>query len=72
MLTRTPALLALNDAQLQMIMNAAQPLSPNDRVKFLQEIAERRSATMGDGELYRACRELQRRYFPVGPVVEDA
>ena len=65
MLTRTPALLALSDAQLKMVMDAAAPLYPNDRSKFLEDVADllRGRASLGDGEIHRVIRDAQRRHW---------
>jgi hypothetical protein len=60
-----PALLALTDSELQIIMAHAHPLRPNDRSQFLQAVADRLAGCgeLGDGAVARVCRETQRSYF---------
>ena len=52
-------------------MRAAQPLAPRDRGPFLQDLADALKGRngIGDGELFRAIREVQRRHWdaPVMP-----
>jgi hypothetical protein len=57
--------IALTDDQITSIMQLAAPLSPADRVRFLQLIAERlrNQDDVGDGSISRLCRELQRQFF---------
>jgi hypothetical protein len=60
-----PSPLRLTDAQLSAIWSAAAPLAPQDRDPFVravgQVLQERRE--VGDGDVHRAIRELQRRHF---------
>jgi hypothetical protein len=57
--------LALTDSQLTSIMGLARPLSPAQRIAFLEMLAAKLNGQreLGDGEVYRVCRELQREYF---------
>ena len=57
--------ISLSDAELTAISDAARPLPPKLRSEFLQAVAaeiEQRQQR-GPGAIYRACRELQRKYF---------
>jgi hypothetical protein len=55
----------LNDQQQTAVLNAARPLAPAERSAFMaglaKQLADRRE--IGDGELHRVIRELQRQYF---------
>jgi hypothetical protein len=56
----------VDDLSYDQILAAARPLAPGPRDAFLQEIAEtlRRSGPpQGEGELFRLCRETQRKYW---------
>jgi predicted DNA-binding transcriptional regulator YafY len=57
--------IALSDDELSAIMNAAKPLQPADRDRFLRAVAEAITALpeIGPGSVHRAISELQRRYF---------
>jgi gluconate kinase len=46
-------------------MDCAQPLAQNDRGEFLQAVAAEieQQRQRGPGAVYRACRELQRKFF---------
>jgi hypothetical protein len=57
--------LALTDAQITTIMRIARPLSPPQRTAFLEMLAAKLNGQreLGDGEVYRLCRELQRQHF---------
>ena len=57
--------LALTDDQLSAVYAAAQPLEVADRDPFLQAVAAALSnhTDPGDGDVHRACREAQRRFF---------
>jgi hypothetical protein len=61
----SPALLSLSDSQLDAIMAASRPLSPPDRVAFLEMIAQELAGhrDLGDGSVYRVVRDLQRKFF---------
>jgi hypothetical protein len=64
--------IALTDSQLEAVMAAAQPLAPADRGRFLQAVAEAlRGQEVGDGAVYLAIAEAQRKYF-APPVLERA
>jgi hypothetical protein len=61
-----PRPLALSDAQYSAVVEACEPLLPVDRGRFLQELAAVLGAAaqpLGDGEVTRAIRSLQGRYF---------
>ena len=58
-----PRPIALSDAQLTAIMHAAGPLPPADRGAFLESVAAALQPTIGDGNLHRIVRELQRKHF---------
>jgi hypothetical protein len=57
--------LALSDAQLTTIMQLSRPLLPAQRIAFLEMLAARLDGRreLGDGAIYRLCRELQREHF---------
>jgi hypothetical protein len=57
--------LALTDAELDCIMQVSRPLSPADRISFLEIVAERLRgrAEIGEGALWRICVEAQRKVF---------
>jgi hypothetical protein len=57
--------LALSDAQLTTVMGLARPLLPAQRIAFLEMLASKLNGQheLGDGAIYRLCRELQRQYF---------
>jgi hypothetical protein len=53
----------LTDEQLDAIFRAARPLRVGDRDQFLQEVAAAlQGQDLGDGAVYRAIREVQRRH----------
>ena len=57
------SVLHLSDEQLDQVFRAARPLHVRDRDAFLQAVAEGlRGKTIGDGEVFRAVRDAQRRY----------
>ena len=51
--------IALSDSQVDIVMHAAQPLSPTDRAAFLLLVASRLRGfdVIGDGLVSRVCRE---------------
>jgi hypothetical protein len=57
--------IALSDAQLDAIFAAARPLAVRDRDGFLQAVAEQLHGRrdLGDGDVDRAIRAVQRRFF---------
>jgi hypothetical protein len=64
--------LRLSDSQLDAIMRAAQPLPVHMRDGFLKAVAERlRGQELGDGEVGRAIREVQSKFFDP-PILERA
>jgi hypothetical protein len=57
--------LSFSDDQLDQIFRAAAPLTPAERVAFLEDLASvlREAPCQGDGSLYRVIREVQRRHW---------
>jgi hypothetical protein len=57
--------LALTDEQITTVMGLARPLLPDQRAAFLEMLATKLNGQrdLGDGALYRLCRELQRELF---------
>jgi hypothetical protein len=57
--------IALSDAQITTIMQLSRPLLPHERVTFLEMLVTKLNGhrEIGDGELFRLCRELQRQLF---------
>jgi hypothetical protein len=56
--------LGLGELDYDAVLALARPLAAPQRDAFLQEVAELvRSTGVCGGELYRACRELQRRHW---------
>jgi hypothetical protein len=57
--------LSFSDDQLTQIFRAAAPLTPAERVAFLEDLAStlREAPHLGDGQLYRTIRDVQRRHF---------
>jgi hypothetical protein len=57
--------IALDDDEMTAITNAARPLPPKLRSEFLQAVASEieQQHQRGPGAIYRACRELQKKYF---------
>ena len=57
--------LSLSDQQLDQVWGAARPLAPQDRSKFLEAVAKelRGNVEPGDGDVYRAIKEAQRKFF---------
>jgi hypothetical protein len=55
----------LTDAQLDAIFSAAKPLAVQDRDAFLQAVAEalQEYREIGDGDVARTVRVVQRRFF---------
>ena len=59
-----PQPLHLTDAELDVVMSAAAPLAIEMRDPFLLAVAHALAGrTIGPGEVYRTCRELQRSFF---------
>ena len=59
-------MVTLTDEQQAAILNVARPLSPAERVGSMAALAEllaSRRLSLGDGELGRTLRSLQREYF---------
>ena len=57
--------LALSDSELDIIMDAAGPLSPADRQSFLEHVASVLTAQpmLGDGVVSRVCREIFKQHW---------
>jgi hypothetical protein len=57
--------LRLTDEQLGAILRASQPLTPIECDRFLRELAITLAGyrEIGDGQLYLAIREVQRKHF---------
>jgi hypothetical protein len=64
-MSTTPHVLALTDAQLDLIHRMAWPLAPADRGAYLEAVATALQAqpTIGDGAVYRIAVEMQRRFW---------
>jgi hypothetical protein len=63
-------MIVLTDAQQDHILNVARPLQPSERVAFMAALAELlagRRRSLGDGELGRTLRDLQREHFHPPP-----
>ena len=58
-------MISLSDAELAAISDAARPLPHKARSEFLQAVAAEleHQEQRGPGVVYRACRELQKKYF---------
>jgi hypothetical protein len=58
-------MLSLSDSQLDAVFNAARPLQPRDRSRFLKDVAAELAAypDPGDGTVAKICRVVQKRYF---------
>jgi len=61
----SPRPLALSDVAIAQVMSACRPLSNTDRSRFIELLAARLNGKreLGDGEVYRLVRELQREVF---------
>jgi hypothetical protein len=58
------SILNLSDDQLAQVFRAVRPLPVRDRDAFLHAIADGlRGKTIGDGEVFRAVRAAQRRFY---------
>ena len=60
----------ITDAQQNTILHIAGPLQPSERVAFMAALAELlvgRRRSLGDGELMRELRTLQRAHFAPPP-----
>jgi hypothetical protein len=68
-----PPLVALTDAQITTVMQLARPLLPQQRTAFLDMIAAKLNGQreLGDGALYRLCRELLREHELFDPPLES-
>jgi hypothetical protein len=63
--TPTPTPISLTDSQLKLVMDAARPLSPHARDRFLRQVAEAICALpeRGDGAIHRAIRSIWRENY---------
>jgi hypothetical protein len=59
------SLMSLSDAELEVVMFFARPMAPDERSRFLAELAERVAGAgeVGLGLVNRICRELQPRHL---------
>ena len=59
--------LSFSDEQLTQIFRATAPLTPDQRLAFLEDLTRELQAnhggSLGDGLVYRTVREVQRRHF---------
>jgi hypothetical protein len=57
--------LALSDAELAAVLDAAAPLEPTARNAFLSDVAAElaKHSELGPGSIHRLVREMQPRYF---------
>lgn len=55
----------LSDEELDAVMRAAAPLDRDQRDPFLQAVAAElaRCKLVGDGTVFRVCREVQRKFY---------
>jgi hypothetical protein len=54
----------LSDDQIDQIFRASRPIHVRDRDAFMQAVADGlRGKVIGDGEVFRAVREAQRRFY---------
>jgi len=58
-------MIALDDEEMAAVVSAARPLQPKHRSEFLAAVAAEleRQQQRGPGAVYRACRDLQKRFF---------
>ena len=58
-------MISLEDDEMSAVLDAARPLPPKLRSEFLQAVATEieHQPQRGPGAVYRACRDLQRKYF---------
>ena len=60
----SPRPLSLTDEQMTALLRAAAPLDPDLRSPFLAACARTlQDRTLGDGEVFRAIREVQREFW---------
>jgi hypothetical protein len=60
-----PTPLRLSDSELDAVFAAARPIVPSKRDAFLQSLASElaRQSELGPGAIYRAIREVQKKFF---------
>jgi len=58
-------MITLDNDEMSAVLSAAAPLPPKVRGEFLQAVAAEieQQQQRGPGAVYRACRDLQRKYF---------
>jgi len=56
-------MIALSDDEMSAVLDAARPLPPKLRAEFLEAVAAELEHQHGPGAIYRACRELQKKFF---------
>jgi hypothetical protein len=68
-----PRPISLTDSELEAVMNAARPLAPRERDRFLRRIAEVicMLPERGDGAVARAIRSVWREYYDVPDLRSD-
>jgi hypothetical protein len=60
--------IALTDEQMELVLSGSRPIPAARRVEFLIAVAETlRGQPIGNGVVYRAVCEVQRRYFSPPP-----
>jgi len=66
--------ISLSDAELEAVMNAARPLAPHDRDRFLRHIARiiAELPERGDGAVYRAIAAVWRQHYDVPDLRADS
>jgi hypothetical protein len=62
---KRPAVLSLNDDELQIVLAYARPLQPSQRSEFLRTVASelRRFEIVDVGLIGRVCAQAQKKYF---------
>ena len=66
-------MLKLDDAELDIVMRAAIPITPDRRNSFLVEVANElsRHSEIGVGLISRVCKDVQRRHFDYPDLSHD-
>jgi hypothetical protein len=61
----SPRPIALTDSQITAVMQLSRPLTPDQRIAFVEMLTAKLNGhhEIGDGMLYQLCRELQRELF---------
>jgi hypothetical protein len=66
--------LSLDDSELETVMALAAPLPPENRVPFLEAVADElaaQGAEVGPGAVHRVARSLQRRFVDLPPTIRE-